>query len=85
MLGVAPGLPEVCVTRNPDTAPDNACPGLENTPTVNFLLSTLAMELVLRERICVPVYPRDYNFVEQSCVVFERYQVGAAETGFDFY
>ena len=28
IVGVAPGSPEVCATRKPDTAPDNACAGL---------------------------------------------------------
>ena len=43
MVGVLPGLPELCVTFKPETAPDNACAGLEKTPTFND--SSLTLEI----------------------------------------
>ena len=54
ILGVLPGLPELCVTFRPATAPDNAWAGFEKTPTFNASSFTLVIELVTFERSCLP-------------------------------
>ena len=41
-------------TLNPATAPESACAGLVWAPVLKVELSTLAMELVILERSCVP-------------------------------
>ena len=54
MVGVLPGLPELCVTFKPETAPDSACAGLEKTPTFNDSSLTLEIEFVTFVRSCLP-------------------------------
>ena len=53
-VGVEFGLPLVCCTLNPATAPESACAGLVWAPVLKVELSTLAIELVILERSCVP-------------------------------
>ena len=45
-VGAAPGLPDVCDTLSPATAPESACAGLANEPVERASAFTVATELV---------------------------------------